>query len=75
MIIRLMYCVKPTSSDWEHPDFPYLYVDLDQDIADFDLEKACRLTTSQMSDDLSSERLSRFADNVVAATGPPVCLT
>lgn len=75
MIIRLMYCVKPTNSDWEHPDFPYLYVDLDQDIADFDLEKACRLTTSQMSDDLSPERLSRFADNVAAAIGPPVCFS
>ena len=44
------------NSDREHPDIPYLYVDLDQDITDFDLGKACKLQTSRMSDDLSLER-------------------
>jgi hypothetical protein len=34
IVVRLMYCVKPSDADWEHPDFPYLYVDLGQDIAD-----------------------------------------
>jgi hypothetical protein len=72
ILIRLMFCVKPSSSDWEHPDFPYIYVDLDHDIADFDLEKACKLTTSQMSDNLPLERLARFAENVATAIGPPV---
>jgi hypothetical protein len=72
VLIRLMYCVKPSNSDWDHPDFPYLYVDLDQDIADFDLEKACKLTTSQIPDDLSLDRLSCFAGQVVETIGPPV---
>lgn len=74
MIIRLMYCIKATDADWEHPDFPYLYVDLDQHTADFDLEKACKMTTRQISDDLPLEQLLKFADTIVTATGPPVCI-
>lgn len=73
IVVRLMYCVKPSDADWEHPDFPYLHVDLDQDIADFSLEKAVKLTTEQISDELTSDQLSRFADKIPSIIGPPVC--
>jgi len=73
IVVRLMYCVKPSDADWEHPDFPYLYVDLGQDIADFSLEKAVKLTTEQISDELTSDQLSRFADKISNIIGPPVC--
>ena len=73
IIVRLMYCVKPSDADWEHPDFPYLYADLGQDIADFSLEKAVKLTTEQISDELTSDQLSRFADKISNIIGPPVC--
>ena len=73
IVVRLMYCVKPSDADWEHPDFPYLYVDLDQDIAGFSLEKAVKLTTEQISDELTSDQLSRFADKISNIIGPPVC--
>ena len=73
IIVRLMYCIKPSGSDWEHPDFPYLYVDLGQDMADFSLEKAVKLTAEQISDELTSDQLSDFADKVSNAIGPPVC--
>ena len=74
IVVRLMYCVKPSDVDWEHPDFPYLYVDIDQDIADFSLEKAVKLTTEQISDQLTSDQLSHFADKISNTIGPPVCI-
>ena len=73
IVVRLMYCVKPSDADWEHPDFPYLHVDLGQDIADFSLEKAVKLTTEQISDELTSDQLSHFADKISNIIGPPVC--
>ena len=75
IVVRLMYCVKPSDADWEHPDFPYLYVDLGQDSADFSLEKAVKLTTEQISDELTSDQLSRFADKISNVIGPPVCFS
>ena len=75
IVVRLMYCVKPSDADWEHPDFPYLYVDLGQDIADFSLEKAAKLTTEQISDELTSDQLSCFADKIPSIVGPPVCFS
>lgn len=75
IVVRLMYCVKPSDVDWEHPDFPYLHVDLGQDIADFSLEKAVKLTTEQISDELTSDQLSHFADKISEVVGPPVCLS
>jgi hypothetical protein len=74
IVVRLMYCVKPSDLDWEHPDFPYLYVDLGQDIADFSLEKAVKLTTEQISDELTSDQLTHFVDKISNIIGPPVCL-
>lgn len=74
IVVRLMYCVKPSDVDWENPDFPYLHVDLSQDIADFSLEKAVKLTTEQISDELTSDQLSHFADKISTIIGPPVCL-
>lgn len=75
IVVRLMYCVKPSDVDWEHPDFPYLYVDLGQDTVDFSLEKAVKLTTEQISDELTSDQLSYFADKISDVIGPPVCLS
>ena len=72
IVVRLMYCVKPSDVDWEHPDFPYLYVDLSQDIVDFSLEKAVKLTTEQISDELTSDQFSHFADKISSIVGPPV---
>jgi len=73
IVVRLMYCVKPSDADWEHPDFPYLHVDLGQDIVEFSLEKAVKLTTEQISDELTSDQLLHFADKISNIVGPPVC--
>lgn len=64
LAIRLVFCLKPPSDDWDLPDFPYLHPDLDNETEDFDLEKAFRLTTRPVPDDVSDATLLRFAENV-----------
>ncbi|KZT05628.1 uncharacterized protein LAESUDRAFT_655713 [Laetiporus sulphureus 93-53] len=64
LAIRLVFCLKPPSDDWDLPEFPYLHPDFDNDTADFDLEKAFRLTTRPVSDDVQDDTLLRFAENV-----------
>ncbi|KDQ64455.1 hypothetical protein JAAARDRAFT_145190 [Jaapia argillacea MUCL 33604] len=70
LVIRLMFCLKPSNDDWDRPDFPYIYADLDEDSMDLDLETAFRLTARPVSDDVSQETLQRFAGSVEAAMGP-----
>ncbi|KAI9000679.1 hypothetical protein BD414DRAFT_511352 [Trametes punicea] len=64
LVIRLVFCLKPSNEDWDLPDFPYLHPDLNSIPVDFDLEKALRLTTRPVSDDVSTESVSHFAQRV-----------
>jgi hypothetical protein len=75
IVVRLMYCIKPSDTDWEHPNFPYLYVDLAKDTPDFALEGAVKLTAEQISDELTPDQLSQFTDKVSNTVGPPVRLS
>lgn len=72
LIVRLMFCLKPSDEDWDLPEFPYLPTDIDQDVMDFDLETAFRLTNRPVPDDIPVEVLQQFADRVVDAVGPKV---
>lgn len=73
LAIRLVFCLKPPSDDWDLPDFPYLHPDLDNETEDFDLEKAFRLTTRPVPDDVSDATLLRFAENVTRSVRSKVC--
>ena len=64
LVIRLVFCLKPSNDDWDLPDFPYLHPDLDEDIPEFDLEKAFRLTMRPVPDNVSSETVTRFVEKV-----------
>ncbi|KAI0355348.1 hypothetical protein OH77DRAFT_1504193 [Trametes cingulata] len=64
LVIRLIFCLKPSNDDWDLPDFPYLYADLEDTGPDFNLEKALRLTTRPVPDDISPEAVARFAEKV-----------
>lgn len=75
LVVPLMFCIKPSNEHWDLPEFPYLYADLDEDVADFDLEKACELTSTPVADDVSYEILQRFSDRVADAVGPKVGVT
>ncbi|PIL37469.1 hypothetical protein GSI_01163 [Ganoderma sinense ZZ0214-1] len=62
--IRLVFCLKPSNDDWDSPDFPYLYANLEDDSTEFDLERAFKLTSRPVADDISSEILHGFAEKV-----------
>ncbi|CDO69568.1 hypothetical protein BN946_scf184759.g8 [Trametes cinnabarina] len=64
LVIRLVFCLKPSNDDWDLPDFPYLHPDLDNLPAELDLEKALRLTTRPVPDDISPDTVSAFAQKV-----------
>ncbi|KAF8214050.1 hypothetical protein K438DRAFT_1706324 [Mycena galopus ATCC 62051] len=71
LVIRLMFCLKPSNEDWDLPDFPYLHADLDTENDDtFDLETALLYTAKPVRDDIAYESLSAFATRVTDAVGP-----
>ncbi|KAI0265956.1 hypothetical protein BC834DRAFT_987423 [Gloeopeniophorella convolvens] len=73
LVVRLMFCLKPASDDWDRPAFPYLHPDLDDDAGDdpmgFDLEYAYGLVSQPVADDVPLAVLQRFADRVADAVG------
>ncbi|KAI0751135.1 hypothetical protein C8Q80DRAFT_554820 [Daedaleopsis nitida] len=70
LVIRLVFCLKPSNDDWDLPDFPYLYPDLDEDGSGFDLEKAFNITMRPAPDDVSPETVGRFAERVAQCIAP-----
>lgn len=72
LVIRLIFCLKPSNDDWDLPDFPYLHPDLDNTDAEFDLEKALSLTARPVSDDISTEVVACFAEKVAQCINPKV---
>ncbi|KAJ6515411.1 hypothetical protein C8R45DRAFT_208402 [Mycena sanguinolenta] len=69
LVIRLMFCLKPSNEDWDLPEFPYLHADLDAE-PDIDLETAVLCTTKPVRDDISYESLLTFATKVADSIGP-----
>lgn len=70
LVIRLMFCLKQPNDDWELPEFPHLYSDLNEEEMDIDLDTAFRCLSRPVVDDVSSEQLHRFAKKVSEAVGP-----
>lgn len=73
LVIRLMFCLKPPNDDWDLPDFPDLYSDLNEEDIDIDLDSAFRCLSRPIAEDISVESLQRFAEKIVDAIGPMVC--
>ncbi|CAA7258559.1 unnamed protein product [Cyclocybe aegerita] len=71
LIIRLMFCLKPDSEDWDDPEFPYVYSDLDKRFNEddvesevFDLESLVKTVSKPLRDDVSVESLNEFAERM-----------
>lgn len=75
LVIRLMFCLKPADDDWEDPDFPHLYSDLEDNEADFDLEGIVSSMRRPIQDDIptDSEAFAKLATRVLDFIGPKVC--
>lgn len=74
LVIRLMLCLKPLSDDWDLPEFPHIYADLEANEGDFDLEQAFWIMRKPVPDDISVEALESFANRVASAVGPKVII-
>ncbi|KAG8218983.1 hypothetical protein J3R82DRAFT_4726 [Butyriboletus roseoflavus] len=70
LVIRLMFCLKPPNDDWDLPEFPHLYSDLNEEDMDIDLDTAFRCLSRPVAEDASVESLQRFAEKIADAIGP-----
>ncbi|KDR84049.1 hypothetical protein GALMADRAFT_236653 [Galerina marginata CBS 339.88] len=57
---RLLFSLKPESEDWDHPEFPNLYSELDV-AEDSDLEGLVNSSGRPIRDEISSDSISTFA--------------
>lgn len=74
LVIRLMFCLKPSNEDWDLPEFPYLHANLQACFdEDFDLETSIQLASKPVRDDSSYDTLSHFAKRIADLIGPKVC--
>ncbi|KAL1740094.1 hypothetical protein HDZ31DRAFT_18973, partial [Schizophyllum fasciatum] len=58
-VLCLMYCLKPDENDWEHTDFPHVYVDLGAEVEDFKHDQVF-YWTRPISEDASGENISAY---------------
>lgn len=72
LVIRLMFCLKLPNDDWDLPEFPHLYSDLNEEDMDIDLDSAFRCLSRPVAENVSVESLQRFAEKIVDAIGPMV---
>lgn len=73
LIVRLMFCLKPSNDDWDSPSFPYLYADLEGLPEDADIEHAVEATLRPAADDTSDAIFQNFAQKVAQVLVPKVC--
>ena len=74
LIVRLMFCLKPPNEDWEHPDFPYLYSDLDSEDEMYSIATLVQSISRPVKDDVSVHTLSTFAERIIDLLEPKVSL-
>ena len=74
LIIRLMFCLKPSNEDWEEKNFPHLYSDLEKDLDELNLDKAVEMTARPVSDDVEEDVLKDFAQRLGDSVVDYVCI-
>ena len=72
LIVRLMFCLKPPNEDWEHPDFPYLYSDLDNEDEMYSIATLVQSISRPVKDYVSVDTLSTFAERIIDFLEPKV---
>ncbi|KXN89433.1 hypothetical protein AN958_05595 [Leucoagaricus sp. SymC.cos] len=70
LAIRLMFCMKPTEDDWDNPDFPHIYANLENDNEDYDLDAIVANLDRPIPEDVNQESLDKFVERLVDLIGP-----
>ena len=71
LVTRLAWCIKPEAQDWDLPEFPYLYADIEGE-GELTAEDAAFITKRPVPDDVAFDALERFAARVIDSLGPAV---
>ena len=71
LIIRLMFCLKPSNEDWDLPDFPYLFADLSQLPDDPGIDEVYRTTMRPVSDETTADTFADLAEKVTRGLNAP----
>lgn len=66
LAIRLIFCLKPTSTDWDDPEFPCLYASPDNGKPDMDVDECYQLSKRPVSEDATSESVQDFTSSFAA---------
>lgn len=72
LIIRLMFCLKPSNEDWDLPEFPYIYAELEQLPDDATVEDMFKATKRPISDDLPAQYFPELAEKIARMLDTPV---
>lgn len=82
LVMRLMFCLRPEKEDWDNPQFPYVYTNLDLILEDddienevLDLQTLVQAVSKPLKDDIPSESLAEFAGRVRDLFGTDVCIS
>lgn len=72
LLIRLMFCLKPSNEDWDLPDFPYIFANLEQLPDDATVEDAFKFSSRSASDNTETVWFVEFAEKIAGMLNPPV---
>ncbi|TFK66555.1 hypothetical protein BDN72DRAFT_799775 [Pluteus cervinus] len=64
LVTKLIFCLKPLNEDWDLPEFPYLYADLDGSGEDGSMEELAQMISTPIHDDASEEQMEAFVKKV-----------
>ncbi|KAF5388182.1 hypothetical protein D9615_000697 [Tricholomella constricta] len=72
LVVRLMFCLKPSNDDWDLPEFPYLHTDLEaRSDEELTLEIAIEMLSKPVRDDALDEDLVTFAARLSTCISAP----
>ncbi|RDB19789.1 hypothetical protein Hypma_012890 [Hypsizygus marmoreus] len=72
LVVQLMFCLKPSDEEWDLPEFPYIYADMDAPIdEDTDLEQFIQGASKPVRIDTADDTLSAFASRVINCISSP----
>lgn len=75
LIIRLMFCLKPSNEDWDLPEFPNIFATLDQLPEDATVEDAYNFTSRSAADSDTTAWFVEFAERIARMVDSPVCIS
>ena len=74
LAIRLIFCLKPAEEDWDNPEFPYLYADLEAAMQATDLEECLAYLVKPIHEDTPQAELEQFSEVVISLLSQSVSL-